>query len=1007
MTEKKESAKNNQELVVIGSSAGGIEALSVLVKTLPANFPAPVVLAQHLDPTHASNLDTILQRHSSLPVVIIENKAALEPGKIYVVPANKHVAISDHTVEVRSDHIQRPKPSVDLLLSSAAKVFGERLIAIILTGSGKDGAAGSVDVKNAGGTVIIQNPNTARYPSMPMALPPTVVDFIVDLEQIGPLVYNLLTGTEFPPSHETSADALREIFELVSRKVNINFQSYKTTTILRRISRRMVLTHNHTIREYTEYLRKNPEEINELATAFLIKVTHFFRDTEAFDYLRKDILPKLIERGRTRNNLLRFWSAGCATGEEPFSLAMIIADMLGSELPQWNIKIFATDLDGMAVNFARRGIYCDTVIKDVPDEYRERFFEQTDSMHRVSKVLRQMVIFGQQDLSWSAPFPRIDLVTCRNLLIYFTPDLQQRVLDLFSYSLRQGGYLFLGKAETTGPAKSTFDLVNKKWKIYQSRTIDYLSPIQRQEMYNWKLNSQGRQILPAKLTPKAVPGQEMIPVEAGQMRRLNEYLLRYLPLGVALIDNSYHLLMINAPARRLLNLHETTKDQDFLHAIRGIPYAQIRNAIDTAFHEHEVVILSEVELEVSLGGDGRYLNFMIVPIPGDGDMVELAIITVTDVTDQVRIRRKLEVTQAEQNKLLNEVNSTNKRLNEANRELIDANERLQAANEELMLAHEELQATNEEFETTNEELQSTNEELETNNEELQATNEELEATNNELSIRTAELQELATSLSNERMRLGTMIEMAPFHIMVVKGPQLIIEAFSPSFASLFAEQKPLGKPLYQIKWKTDMTRLIDLALEAYENNTPKINEEANINLSGVDGGTANSFFVFTIVPTQDSTGQVDGVVVYASDMTEQKVKTIEEERERLKLIIENCNHVALALFDANTTQLLQASALYLDMLVRAYGYEREEIIGRRWEDLCLPATREEGIEFLNKVMESSKPLRWPDFRNNMEGELKNTRWNWGLTPVSGGIKENINYLVYWAVDITKTDDLKN
>src|SRR2546426_939144 len=280
------------DLVVVGSSAGGIEALSILVSTLPADFPAPIVLAQHLDPSRPSSLDTILQRRTRLSIDVVNSRTHLQPGKIYVVPANRHVTIDDSDVEVQGDHNKRPRPSVDRLFSSAAEAYGERLIAVILTGSGSDGAAGAVDVKNAGGTVIVQDPQTARYPSMPLALPPTVIDFEARVERIGPLLYDLLTGVSLPQPEERTEDVLHSILEQVTRQASMDFRSYKTSTILRRIGRRMTVTHSGTMREYLEYLKIYPEEVGELVKAFLINVTQFFRDANAFAYLKSEILPK-------------------------------------------------------------------------------------------------------------------------------------------------------------------------------------------------------------------------------------------------------------------------------------------------------------------------------------------------------------------------------------------------------------------------------------------------------------------------------------------------------------------------------------------------------------------------------------------------------------------------------------------------------------------------------------------------------------------------------------------
>src|SRR5215470_2738869 len=390
MNDSLNSETRNEDLVVVGSSAGGVGALSTLVSTLNKSFPAPIVIAQHLDPQRPSHLGSILERRSVLPIVVVSEKppTKLESGKIYVVPANRHVKISDGHVYLEGDHGDRPKPSVDLLLSSAADSYGEHLIAVILTGSGSDGAAGAVDVKNAGGVVIIQNPQTAPYPSMPLSLPPTAVDHVLEIEQIGPLLYDILKGVDLPATEKVE-DPLRDLLTQVSAQTNIDFRNYKSSTILRRIGRRMAVTHNSNIRDYADYIRTHPDEVKELVRAFLIKVTGFFRDPEAYDFIRSTIIPELIDRGRQNGRILRIWSAGCATGEEAYSLALLFADHLGPEFPEWSVKIFATDLAADAIAFARRGLYPENVLKDLPDDFRERFFEPIDQGYRIPKALRQ------------------------------------------------------------------------------------------------------------------------------------------------------------------------------------------------------------------------------------------------------------------------------------------------------------------------------------------------------------------------------------------------------------------------------------------------------------------------------------------------------------------------------------------------------------------------------------------------------------------------------------------
>ncbi len=858
---------SNNELVVVGSSAGGVGALSTLVSTLNKAFPAPIVIAQHLDPQRPSQLGSILERRSTLPIVVVDEHSPtlLENGKIYVVPANRHVRILDGHVNLEGDHADRPKPSVDMLLSSAAIAYGEHLIAVILTGSGSDGAAGAVDVKDAGGVVIIQNPKTAAYPSMPLSLPPTAVDHVLEMEQIGPVLYDLLKGVDLP-APEKVEDPLRDLLSQVSNQTNIDFRNYKSSTILRRIARRMAVTHNGTIHDYGEYLRTHPEEVKELIKSFLIKVTGFFRDPEAFEMLRETVIPELVERGKENGRSLRLWSAGCATGEEAYSLALLIADQLGKDFPEWNVKIFATDLAADAISFARRGLYPENVLKDLPDHYRDRFFERIDHGYQVTKTLRQIVIFGQQDISRGVPFPRIDLVTCRNLLIYLKPELQHIVLDLFAYSLQQSrGFLFLGKAEAARPTKATFELVNKKWKIYRCLAGPLNFPVYEGSVSSGNPLSILREPRPrhaaAMVNPLDATHAE---VETAQLRRVNETILRSTNVAVVIIDRSYRIVTINAAARRLLGIRDLAYDQDFLHTVRGVPYHEVRKAIDTTFREQSTINLSELELENGKEGSGRYVNLTITIMQGvENGIPELAVITAHDVTEQVQMKRRLEATQQEQAELVSELSGANKRLSTMNKELQDANEELQAANEELMLTQEELQATNEEFEATNEELQATNEELETNNEELQATNEELQTTNEELSFRTAELQEAAKQLRIEQVQLSVLLERFPNYIMVLNAQDLTIQTINPAYKTLLGDRDVIGLPLSEVFTGHDMDRLIKVLKGAVREGQAIKTEPIRANVAENENLIEN-MFVHTVVPiTQADASTANRIFLYS------------------------------------------------------------------------------------------------------------------------------------------------
>lgn len=1004
MSDQETNNITQKDLVVVGSSAGGIEALSVLVNTLPLDFPAPLVLAQHLDPNRFSTLDVILQRRTHLPVEVVLEGTTLEPGRIYVIPANRHVSIRDHHVEIQEDNAPRPRPSVDLLLSTASQAYGEHLIAVILTGTGVDGAMGAMDVKNAGGTVIVQNPQTARYPSMPLSLPPTAIDFVTDLEHIGPLLYNLLMNVKTPSIEKHNEDAFQHILEQVSQQANIDFHAYKTSTILRRLSKRMVVTQCPTMHSYADYVREHAEEVDELVKTFLINVTQFFRDTEAFEYLRKEILPTLIAEARPHGRTLRFWDAGCATGEEAYSLAMLVADLLGAELSQWNVKIFATDLDEAAINFARRGVYSEHLLKGLPKQYQERFFEPSNEGYRIAKVLRQMIIFGQQDLTRSAPFPRIDLILCRNVLIYFTTDLQEHVLSQFAFSLDPNGYLFLGRAETVRAALPLYELVNKQWKVY--RCIGK-APITLRDQASVHTDIQHPKVYEPR-EEKHVgeqPAQPGPPFELGQLRRFNELILRFLPIGIVVIDRNYRVLTANGTARRLLGLREAGVDMDFLHAIHGVPYHEMRAAIDNVLRQHMAVDLPEIELEAGQKGTGHFINLSLTLAQLDTALPELVIISTTDITQQVQARQKIEKAHIDQANLVNELESANTRLNDTNRELIESNEKLQIANEELLLTHEELQASIEEFETTNEELQATNEEIETSNEELQATNEEIQTINEELRARTNELQGLSALLESERERLAEIVELAPFYSMMLHGPNLVVEAYNPRFAQQIEQQEVQGHPLeavIDLFWENGQ-EIAQLVKDAYHLETVQKIRRVPTHLrhpQEQSGSLNNLYFSYIAIPARNHQGEVDGVLLYALDETEEHLHEVEQEQEReqLKLIFNNVSLVALALFDAQTRRLLMGSTPYLTTLAQMNNSVQEDLIGRTWDELNIVLPQEQKIQVWDAVIQQCTAIHIPELVITGQGRI----WDYTIAPlVRGEGQGHVRYVLISLVDITE------
>ena len=724
----------DSQLVVIGASAGGIEALSRVVASLPADFSVPIVIAQHLDPRRPSHLREILARQTALPVRTVTERASLKPGVVYVVPSNRHVELTDHQVTLRQPTRGSIAPSVDVLLDSASRAYGAGLIAVILTGSGSDGSVGARQVKLAGGTVVIENPATAMFPSMPSSIPPFLVDATADLEGIGPLLNDLLSVAA-DPKDGTDREELNMLLARLHERSGIDFSSYKPATILRRLKGRMTATSSPTVAAYAAHLETEPEEYARLVSSLLIKVTEFFRDPKVWDYLREKILPELIDESRTAGRELRIWSAGCATGEEAYSLAISVAEALEGQPHPVDVRIFATDIDRDAIAFARRGIYPEASLAGLSPAVRDRYFTRTDGAYEVGKRLRSLVVFGEHDLGERAPFPRIDLLLCRNVLIYFAPPMQRATLETFAYSLRPEGCLVLGPSETVAALPAPFSQEHIRLCIYRRRPGTRL-------------------VLPVSRAPQLRRGplEQALRATRQDVQRASasavaaEGLLLDLAVGVVVVNPDYDIVRINSAARRLLGIHGTAFDQDFIHLAESLPAAPLRAAIDAALTGSTTTADFEIDVAAGAGNGARYVEATFTAQRGESAAIEGAVIELTDVSRFREDRSQLVRTRRRTDRAL----VANARLLEANEELTALVARLRSSNEAILLSSEDAQSSREELETLNEEFQATNEELETLNEELTASVEELRVSNESLETRTVELSVQTEALEEQK-----------------------------------------------------------------------------------------------------------------------------------------------------------------------------------------------------------------------------------------------------------------
>jgi two-component system, chemotaxis family, CheB/CheR fusion protein len=782
-------------LIVTGSSAGGIDALNAVVGGLPDGLNAAVVVAQHLDPMHESRLADILAVRSPLPVRIADANQPLETGVIYVVPPNRDVEITDGHAVLKPAERSGPKPSIDQLFKSAAVAYGDRLVAVILSGMGSDGVAGARVVKEHGGTVIIQNPETAGHPSMPLAIPPTIVDLVVNPQAIGSTLTDLLRGSA-PPDQQNEQRVLRSLLAQLRERSGIDFLQYKTPTIMRRLARLMVATGVDSVADYMRYLQAHPEGYQRLANAFLIKVTEFFRDATLFSELRENIFPRLIADARARSAELRIWSAGSSTGEEAYSLAILCAETMRDDAERVPVRIFATDLAEDAVAFARRGSYGRDALRHVPPAWIDRYFVRNGEAFEVSKLVRNMTVFGQHDLGQRAPFPRIDLCMCRNVLIYFTRELQLRALQLFAFSLRENGYLVLGKAETTNPLPSFFRATNPALKIYQRYGDRVLIPPTRMRETASDLRGPARASVGVLQTVVA----QRLDLRANPTELLGATLANS-RIGCVVVDRRYDILAINATARELVGIHGVGIGEDLIHLAKSFDSNKLRAMIDAAFHsEHLETVTLEAKPPINDDG-GRWVTITCVAESQNGAVRGDTVgVLLTDVTEAVTAKLELEAKRSARSAEFDaatarvaEMQQRHKTLVAANEELTQANLALRNANEQLLIGTEEAASASEEIETLNEEMQATNEELETLNEELQATVEELNTTNDELEARGAELEEtiaerdgILQRLRSERRSVNAAVETTagPFAILDESGAALFASPAVEQFVTL-------------------------------------------------------------------------------------------------------------------------------------------------------------------------------------------------------------------------------
>ena len=719
-------------IVGVGASAGGLEAFSQLLEHLPSTTGMAFVLIQHLDPTHASQLPEILGRKSGMPVREVQGDTAVEPDHVYIAPASNNLKIENGILSA----VARPTAAgvlnmaIDDFLQSLAKERGNLAFGIILSGTASDGTLGLKAIKAEGGITLAQEPSSAKFDGMPSsAIAAGAVDFVLTPETIAkqlvalashPYV-NYRAATE-PRGEITAVGSgdLTPIFTVLRAATGIDFTYYKHNTILRRIERRMALQGIDSLKDYGRKLRHDAAEAKILAQEFLINVTAFFREPDTYKTLKDTVFPALIER-RPQDEPIRVWIPGCSTGEEAYSIAIVLTEFLEEHGAACGIRIFATDLSDSVFERARSGVYLENAVSGVSAERLRRFFISRDRVYQINQSIRGSCVFAKQDLTKDPPFSRIDLISCCNLLIYLGPLLQKRAISLFHYALKPGGFLVLGSSESIGSYADAFQTVDRKLRIYSKKASS--GPL--------ALDLTGGRANPAAHAEESASSEG-----AGAVKNVQKYvdrmlLAEYSPPGV-IVDDALHVIQVRGDTGSYLQLPPGDPTTDLTRLVKLGLLAPLKAAIRKARQDRAPVI--ETGLRVRDNGHTRDVDLRVLPIRDPNGKEQCWLILFEEsprAKGGARRKGKLAIvpkSTRDHDTILHleqELRATRDYL----QSIVESQE---AATEELRSANEEAQATNEELDTAKEELQASNEELNTVNDELRARNLEQGALNSDL-----------------------------------------------------------------------------------------------------------------------------------------------------------------------------------------------------------------------------------------------------------------------------------
>lgn len=933
----------NFPIVGIGASAGGLEALEGLFSNMPSQTNIAFVVIQHLAPSHKSIMPSLLKKFTKMKTIEIEDGMEIEPDCIYLNPPDKDVAILNCAFQlIKPVETHQLRLPIDYFFRSLAKDRSEKAVCIILSGTGTDGTLGLKAVKGEGGMTMVQEERQARYDGMPRsAIETGLVDFILPIEKMPEelmkyVKHPYIKGTPKPvTAEEKFKNAVNKIFVLIRDNTGNDFSNYKLTTIRRRIERRMAVHQIDSIDHYVNYLQQRPAEIETLYKDMLITVTNFFRDKDAYKIIAEKVIPTIL-KNKLPESTIRIWVPGCATGEEAYSLAILFAEGMEIEKKHCNIQIFATDIDIEAIEYARLGVYPDSIAADVSPERLKRFFIKEENTYKVKKQIREMVVFAIQSLIKDPPFSKLDLVSCRNVLIYMNSVLQKKIIPLFHYTLNQNEFLFLGTSESVGEFTDLFSVVDSKWKVFQREGRVIEKGFAYQEIpFNIR-------------SPELHKEEEKKMLSGANIRELVEGVLldSYSPPCV-LINEKYDIIYFHGDTERFLT---TPKGEPSFNILK-IAREEIRYKLNISIHrasKQQRAVVTE-GLKIKFNGNFQSIDLIVRPVAGKFFARGLMLVIFDD--------RKASVeTVPTGKKVIHHDDEEDSHVTALEQELQSTKEYLQTTVEELETSNEELKSTNEELQSTNEELQSTNEELETSKEELQSTNEELATVNSELQHKVEELSNANNDLNNllSSTEIGT----------IFLDTNLRIKRFTPSAAKIFnLIQSDIGRPISDITSKIKYENLYEDAIHVLDTLTKL---EVDVHTQNGD------YYAMRVIPYRTVDNIIDGVVITFVNITKLK----QSERTN-KIILQTTLDGFLAI---NTNgSILDVNDAYCCMT----GYNRDEILHMKTYDLKADGTPDDTAMQMKKIIERGS-YRFETNHMRKDGSIINLEVSANYVDINGG-----------------------